>query len=380
MTSDKQDTTVTRSGINWTRTAAILVCVAFVLAALWLLGHYILIILVPFAAAWVLSCLLRPAAEWLSRHTRVPQKLCAAVLVVLLLTAVGWLSVQAGHRAIVELGNLIKWLAAEESGVSDAIRSAIERVMAWVERIPFVGQLQEMEELAGIWEQAQEIAMRMVREAALQLSGRLSTAAVSFVTSLPTILLSLLAFALSCYYFCADGDAMERGILSVCPESWRKKWPTLRQRGGQMARRYVRAYALLMLLTFVEMFIGFSILRVPYSFVLAVLVAVVDLLPVFGAGTILLPWAAGALVLGQYPLGSGLLILYGISLIVRQVAEPRLVGASLGLHPLASFAAMFAGFRLFGIVGLFLGPAVVLAIKGVLTLIKKRPDETAAEI
>ena len=147
-----------------------------------------------------------------------------------------------------------------------------------------------------------------------------------------------------------------------------------------MARRYVRAYAILMLLTFVEMFIGFSVLRVPYSFVLAILVAVVDLLPMFGTGTVLIPWAVGALVLGQYPLGSGLLILYGISLIVRQVAEPRLVGASLGLHPLASFAAMFAGFRLFGIVGLFLGPAVVLAIKGVLTVIKKRPDEAVAEI
>lgn len=376
MTGEKQEGTVTRGGVNWTRAAAILVCVGFALAALWLLGRYILVILLPFAAAWVLSCLLRPTVAWLSRYTRVPQKLCAAVLVVLLVTAVGWLTVQAGHRAVSELGHLIKWLAAEDSGVSDAIRRAVERVTDWIERIPFLGQLQEMEELSGLWVQLEEIAMRMAREAAVQISSRLSSAAVSFVTGLPTILLSCLAFALSCYYFCADGEGMEKGVLSICPVSFQKKWPALKRRGGHMARRYVRAYALLMLMTFVEMFIGFSVLRVPYSFVLALLVAVVDLLPLFGTGTVLIPWAVGALLLGQYFLGSGLLILYGVSLLVRQVAEPRLVGASLGLHPLVSFAAMFAGFRLFGIAGLFLGPAVVLAVKGGLTLIKK-PTEGA---
>ena len=103
---------------------------------------------------------------------------------------------------------------------------------------------------------------------------------------------------------------------------------------------------------------------------MATVIAVVDLLPVFGTGTVLVPWALVSLLLGQYPLGSGLLILYGVSLIVRQVAEPRLVGASLGLHPLASFAAMFVGYRLFGIVGLLLGPAVALSVTGLLKLVK----------
>ena len=370
----------THHPINWTRTAAILLCVTFALAVLWLLGRYVVAILLPFVPAWVVSWLIRPMARWLSRHSRVPQKWCAGVLTVLTLAAVGWLLVQAGNRAISELGRLLDWLAAEESGVSDAIRQTVGRLTTITERIPLLSRLREIPELAGMWEQLNDMMMRMIREAAVQLSSRVSSAALSFVTGMPTLLLTLLAFLLSCYYFSVDGDRMERGILSCFPERWRmqEKWRVLKEKGSRMAKRYLRAYALLMLLTFVEMFIGFTVLRVPYAFLLAVVVAVVDLLPVFGTGTVLVPWAVVALLLGRYPLGSGLLILYGISLIVRQIAEPRLVGASLGLHPLASFAAMFAGFRLFGIMGLLMGPAVVLLIKGLLRFVKGTPAPSEA--
>ena len=359
-----------RGRVDWTRLAAILVCFGIAAVTLWILGRYIIAILIPFVAAWVLSCLIRPAANWLSRHSHIPPKVCAAFLMTVTLATVGWLVVQAGHRVLLELGHLLEGLTAEGSGLSEAIDRAMERIQTWIEGIPFLSQMRDTEELSGMWTQVEEMATRMIREAALELSGRLSSAAVSFVTGLPAILLSMLAFLMSCYYFCMDGAHMEQGIVSVCPASWQKKWPDLKARGGRVARRYVRAYALLWLVTFVEMFIGFSILRVPYSFLLATVIAVVDLLPVFGTGTVLVPWALVSLLLGQYPLGSGLLILYGVSLIVRQVAEPRLVGASLGLHPLASFAAMFVGYRLFGIVGLLLGPAVALSVTGLLKLVK----------
>ena len=364
----KEDQITPTHSVNWTRVAAILLCVGFALMALWLLGKYVISIVLPFVLGWLVAYLIRPLAEWLSRHSRLPRKLCTALVMAVTVVGLGWLLAQAGNRAISELGRLLQNLTADGSAISTAIQQAAAKLDNWTEHIPLLNQLGEIPELAGIREQVSEVVLRMLREAAVQLSSFVSSAALSLITGMPTILLSLLAFVLSCYYFCADGERMEQGVLSFVPSRWRKKWPPLKEKGGHLMRRYLRAYALLMLLTFAEMFVGFSVLGVSYAFLLAAIVAVVDLLPMFGTGTILIPWAVGALLLRQYPLGSGLLILYGISLIVRQIAEPRLVGASLGLHPLASFAAMFAGFRLFGIWGLLMGPAVALLVGRILKL------------
>jgi sporulation integral membrane protein YtvI len=132
------------------------------------------------------------------------------------------------------------------------------------------------------------------------------------------------------------------------------------------SKGYLKAYLLLFLLTFSELFLGFSILRVEYALLLALLVSLVDLLPVLGVGIVLVPWSIVMLLQRDYRLGAGLLILYGTVLLVRQIMEPRLVGKSLGLHPLITLFASYAGWRLFGVLGMLLGPVLALAIKAVL--------------
>ena len=119
-----------------------------------------------------------------------------------------------------------------------------------------------------------------------------------------------------------------------------------------------------MLLTFAEIFIGLSILKVNYALLLAILIAVVDILPLIGTGTILIPWAIFSFITGNAGLGSGLLVLYGIVLIIRQLAEPKIVGSSIGLHPLATLAAVYLGIKFAGFIGIFIGPIVALCIKG----------------
>jgi predicted PurR-regulated permease PerM len=116
------------------------------------------------------------------------------------------------------------------------------------------------------------------------------------------------------------------------------------------------------LLTFLQGFIGLALLRVPYAFLLAVLLAVVDFLPLLGTGVILLPWAAVSLLLGEVKLGIGLAVLYGVTSVVRQVLEPKLIGEGLGLHPLVSLAAMYGGLRLFGVWGMILAPLLAAAV------------------
>ncbi|MBQ9151486.1 MAG: AI-2E family transporter, partial [Clostridia bacterium] len=122
---------------------------------------------------------------------------------------------------------------------------------------------------------------------------------------------------------------------------------------------------LLGLLTFCLSFIGLALLRVPYAFILALLLAVVDLLPLLGTGIILIPWALVCLLLGQVKLGIGLLVLYAVATLVRQILEPKLIGDGLGLHPLVSLLSMYAGLRLFGVWGMILAPLVAAGVRAV---------------
>ena len=111
-----------------------------------------------------------------------------------------------------------------------------------------------------------------------------------------------------------------------------------------------------MLLTFGEVAVGLLVLRVDLALLAAGLAALVDALPIFGAGTVLVPWALWSLLDGDWPLALGLLILYGVVTLVRTLLEPKLVGKRVGLHPLAALAAMYVGFQVFGVAGMILAP------------------------
>ena len=117
-----------------------------------------------------------------------------------------------------------------------------------------------------------------------------------------------------------------------------------------------------MTLTFAEIFIGLSILKVKYAFLIALGVAVIDILPVFGTGIVLIPWAICAWLLQDMRLGLGLVVLYGVVTIVRQIAEPHVIGTSIGLHPAAALFSSYVGLKLFGFLGMILGPAAAFVI------------------
>ena len=129
---------------------------------------------------------------------------------------------------------------------------------------------------------------------------------------------------------------------------------------------YLKAQLIIGAIIFSVLFLGFLILKVRYSFILAILTALVDVVPVFGTGTVLVPMAIFYFLTGSKALGWGLLALYGTSLLIRQLCEPKIVGNSLGIHPLASVFSIYAGMKLFGIWGLIFGPLAAIFIKNLI--------------
>ena len=127
--------------------------------------------------------------------------------------------------------------------------------------------------------------------------------------------------------------------------------------------KWCKAQCILLGVTYCELLAGLLLMRQGYALLLAALIAVIDALPVFGTGTVLVPWGALCLLTGNVPKGLGLLALYGVISLVRSVLEPKIMAAQVDLSPLAALAAMYVGFCAFGVAGMVLCPMALLFVK-----------------
>ncbi len=363
-----------KNGQRDTPRAVVWGCYALVggglLLLLWLLFTYGLDIVAPFLLGWLLSRPIRPLVRRMVGRSRMPRGLAAGALVCLFVVAVGGLAAWGISRGLSEAGRLLEGLAQDsDGGFLTDIQDFFDSVTS---HIPFLRGLSEHPVLHELCERVDG----MVREGATQVLSSLGrhvpAALLSAVSSLPSVLLFVTSLLFSCYYFSADDGRLWQGFLFCLPEGWRERAEGWRGSLGMAAKKYVRAYLLLGGITFVEMFLGLTVLGVPYAFLIAWGIALIDFLPLLGTGAVLIPWAVVTLVMGDMRLGLGLLILFGVSSLLRQFTEPRLLGAELGLHPLASLLAVYAGWKLFGVWGMMLAPFGALWIKA---LVQKKREE-----
>ena len=352
---------------KWETRAAVVICAAAGVAAALLGARLLFGVLLPFVLAWGLSLAVAPAANALAEKTRVPRKVWAVLLLVLTL---GLLiaGISAGvARGIRELEELLAALLAEGdfagSGESGEAFDWFGKITAGVGlfRRAEVGEKYEM-----FREEFNAMVGEMLSSLAGALSAKLPGVAGKLISAMPSAFLFVLVTVIAGFYFCVEPGQVGKFLTAHLPRRLAEKIPSLRARAKAVSLRYLRAYLLILFVTFVQLFIGFLILRVRYAFLLSLLVAVVDFLPVLGVGTVLVPWAIIELLRKNFYLGFGLLILFAAVTVLRQIIEPRLIGKSLGVHPLAALIAGYAGWRWFGFLGMALGPVAVLAVSAIL--------------
>ena len=349
--------------------AAAVICTAAALLLLWLTFRYALGIALPFLLAWALSGAVKPLVDRICRRGKIPRSLCAAGLVILTVGLAVTLAVSGVRRGITELGNLMAGLASDTDGVIYAVEQALSRLRSVSSHIPFLRRFENAPFYADFCAGLDSMVEEGVAKLTQAVTDRLPSAAMSVAGFVPAAFIFITVTLLACYYLSADdgriaasaGSALRR----LTPVGLRDRLPLLGRRLRRLVKQYLRACLLLGGLTFLQMFIGLAVLGVPYAFLLALLIAAVDFLPLLGTGLILIPWAALCFLLGQVKLGVGLLILYGISTVIRQVLEPKLIGEGLGLHPLLSLVTMYAGLRLFGVWGMILAPLITAGVKSV---------------
>ena len=346
--------------IRWERAASVLICFLLGAMAVYLTFRYVLLLLLPFLLAYAVSCFIRPIANKFASRTRLPRGVCAVLLLLLVFGFGGW-GLWAGSVCLItELGNFLERILS-----GDGLLNAMDSLMLWVERIG--ARFDFFSKEAGDTQAFYNAVVQMIGNLLSSIAARLPELAANLFSALPSVLLFLVVSVVACFYFCTDGTQITHHLLSLMPQKWQKELPKIGNAVRDIVRKYIKAYGILLALTFALLLIGFWILRVEYAFLLAFLIALADLLPVIGVGTILIPWGIVMLLQKHFYLGFGLLILYLVISIIRQVAEPKVLGKSLGLHPLLTLFATYVGFSLFGLPGMILAPIVALITKRLLS-------------
>lgn len=194
------------------------------------------------------------------------------------------------------------------------------------------------------------------------LSAQMLSSIAAFAKALPSSALALSFTLLSSFFILIDYDMIAAFISRQIPSIWTHSVHDSQKFLLSTCKNVIKAYFLLMLITFAEVTIGLWMLKIEYFALLGLVVALLDALPILGSGSILVPWGLYLLAGGRYPLGAGILILYGVVTVARAILEPRILGSKIGLHPLATLLAMYAGMRLAGFWGLITAPVLVTLV------------------
>ncbi len=346
----------------------------------YLFFKYAIFVVMPFLIGFAAASLINPVVRWLLGRFRLRRRPTAILLLLLFYATIGMLVSIAVVRLGVLVGNFMADLPQiYQTGVEPTLTWLIDTVQRFLDRVrSFFGMGAEGEFFDALQSYIDSLKTSLgnaVSELSVQVLTRLSAAAAG----IPRILIEGLIAVLASFFITLDFEEILAAIKKRLPDKAVAFLKRIRNMGFVTAARCLRSYALLALITYGELALGLVILGVSSPLWAALGIALFDFLPVLGTGGILIPWALLSFLYADYPLGIGLLVLWGIISVVRNILEPRIVGRQMGLHPLLALMAMVIGSRLFGLVGLILLPvclSLALSVRREQEAISRRGGQT----
>ena len=312
--------------------------------------------LVPFLIALVVALLIKPLVNFLHRKAHISKKISSVLLVLLFYGTIGVLVVLAVLR-LIDYGqtligylpdffknNLVPLLTSAAEGLDDIIGRFIDH--------PDFSMTQHVKELVS-----------SVGSALSSFSATILGAAGNVVISVPGAVINVFITIVSTVFLAMDFDGIRHFFARQLSDAHRATVRSILSHLSFVIRKYILSYALIMLITFFELWIGLAVLRIPSAPLIAALIAVFDLLPVVGSGTVLCPWAVVSLFAGETATGAGLLVLWAVISVIRYIIEPKIVGNQVGMHPLLTLFSMLLGNFIFGGIGILLLPVSLALIQ-----------------
>ena len=315
-------------------------------------GFVICKYLVPICIPVILGTLLAWLVVVITRKLRCPNRIVRVLLALMLYGLMGLLVGLLAVRIISSITDLVKWFPRlYEMKLLPFATVCYE----WC--VKTIAQMDPA--LVSALEKLLESLLSTLKNVVSFLSGAAVNLASGLATGVPSLVLSMLAMIFTTLFLVSDYDRIAEFTRSHTPQRVTELLHKIRLYITDTLFVVIRSYALIMLLTFTELSILFSIFGIERPLLKAGLIAVMDILPILGTGGIMIPWAVISLVQGYTSLGIELLVIYAIVTAIRNYVEPKIVGTQLGLHPIITLVSMFVGLRIFGFWGLFGLPVAI---------------------
>ncbi len=333
------------------------VYLGIVLFIAYFIFKYFFGILFPFLLGFLIAFSLRPIINWIQSHLKINNKIISAIVLLGFYSIIG----TGLFFASIKLFTMLKELFENIPKMfANDIQPLINQFTNWLsdifykinpDIIKFIQQYDQniFEQLGGIVKNISTGAINLL---------------TSMVTKLPSFFVGFLFTIISSFFIVIDYTKITRFLNSQITGKNRKLFTAVKRNGIDVVFNFMKAYGILLSVTFIEASIGLSLMKIDNAIGISLIIALVDIFPVLGTGTVLVPWAIVNFLNGNIPDAIGLAILYAVITVIRQVLEPRVIGESIGLYPLVTLMSMFLGVNLFGAVGLFGLPIVVtIAVK-----------------
>lgn len=349
---------------QWIEPASRALAVILIVIAAYFIIDFALPLLYPFLVGWIIAMLIEPLVRWLEIRGRIPRWAGVTIILVLLLSVIFTLLIFLVAEIVIELTRLAEFLPTFLNQLGQFfidtftkentdIKRMIDTIQTFLEKNP----QHEQRIQASIQEN-----IGIITNKGTELITGILAGIGTFLSDLPYFLTVLVFITLAAFFIGIDWPRLRQTLIKIIPKRVQTTGGIVLEDMKKALFGFIRAQLTLISITAVIMFFGLVILRVPYAFTIAFVIGLVDLLPYLGVGAVVVPWVVYLFLTGNLQLAIGLLIVYGVIIVIRQILEPKLVASNVGLDPLLTLIALFVGLKLFGVLGLIIGPVTVVIL------------------
>ena len=331
-----------------------LIDLAFILVAAFLIYFtfkFLMIYFFPFIIGLIITAIIQKPSGFISEKTGWKKGTCALILVILTYIVLIGALFFFGYQVVNFFTSVANNLPQILDYFEEMFASVNEKLSLLLNTLPESTR----NGFSGVFE-------NLISTVAGQVTSFVSSFAAGTASHAPGVLISVVVTIVASCYIAKDFDTVKDFALGFLSGKPRRILSKTKSIATTKIFKIIKGYLLIMLITFAELSVGLLLFGIDNAILIALLIAILDLLPVLGTGTVLIPWGLINIILGNYLIGAALIILYVVVLIVRNIIEPKIISKQVGLHPLITLLCIFIGLKLFGFIGIIFLPLITILI------------------
>lgn len=333
----------------------IFICLIFILM---IITFKLTIFYIPFLIAYIISIIVEPVIKWLNKKTSINRKVCSIIVLVSIFAIIVSLLILGGIKFIQEATNLL-------SGLNTYLEKTATLFLNISSKFRF-DNLSISKDVISLLQTTTTDYLNMF----INYIKELLTKIIEYITAIPNLFINIVITILATYFITSDKfyilDRMEHHLSKKMVGKIMKHLEAITSSLGS----YIKAEIILSIITFLIVLTGLNIfcligMEIEFPILMALLIGFIDVLPILGAGSIMVPWSVILILNNNYSIALAILGLFIFTVIIKQLIEPKLVSKHISIHPIFTLVSMYTGFKLIGIIGLIIGPIILIVLKNI---------------